>query len=123
MLLLSDLWLYAFSVLGLWLVPAVALHGSGAGLPRLVLTAFGAVGLYLIAAPELTFALQPERTVAVWFVFSQVPWLLLLPDLFAKGRVARILDDIPLRALIGWSVFHFIGVRHILSVLQGDLTG
>jgi len=118
----ADLWLYAFSVVGLWLVPAVAIRGFQTELPGLVLITFGVVGIALIAAPEMSPALQPARSVAVWFAISQLPWLLVLPDLFSRGRVAQVLDDIPLRALFGWSVFHFMGVRHILSVLRGDLS-
>lgn len=112
----ADLWLFAFSVVGLLLVPAALGRLAGG-----VVAGFGVVGLVLIAEPELPPALQPSQSSAIWFLMTLVPFLLLIPDLFARGRAARVLDALPTRALIAWSLVHAVGVRHILSALQGDL--
>jgi hypothetical protein len=112
-LALADLWLYAFSLIGLLLVPAA--------LGRVVWifpAGFAVVGLFLLAAPS---ALHPEQNAWTWLLLSQAPWLLLVPDLLARGRVARLLDVVPLRALLAWSLLHFMGVRHAVAALSGDL--
>lgn len=113
---LSDLWLFAACAAGLWLVPAALGRLAGA-----VPVAFTVLGLFLIAQPELPPALQPSRSVLVWFALGFGPVLLLIPDLFARGRAARVIDVIPLRALLVWSLVHGMGVRHILSALTGGL--
>jgi|GEM_PF-3873604 len=113
----ADLWLFTFSVVGLLLVPAALGRLAGG-----VVAGFAVMGFLLIAEPELPPALQPSRSSAIWFLMTLVPALLLLPDLFARGRAARVLDGIPTRALIVWGVAHAVGVRHVLSALQGDLS-
>lgn len=109
-------WLFLISALGLWLVPA-----SLGRFTWVVPAAFAALGVYLIAEPELPPVLQPSRSPAIWFLLTLAPLLLLLPDLFARGRAARLIDGIPLRHLLAWSLVHIMGVRHVLSALQGDL--
>lgn len=113
---LTDLWLFASCALGLWLVPAAL--GRAAGV---VPGAIAILGLFLIAEPEMTSLLQPSRSVAAWFLLSLMPFLLLLPDLFARGRAARVIDTIPLRALLAWALVHVMGMRHVLSALVGEL--
>jgi len=115
-LTLSDLWLFASCALGLWLVPAAL--GRFAGVFP---AAFGGIGVLLIAQPELPPLLQPSRSVALWFLVAFLPVLLLLPDLFARGRAARLLDTIPLRPLLAWSLVHVMGVRYILEAFIGAL--
>lgn len=113
---LGDWWLFASSALGLWLVPAALGRFAGA-----VLAAFVGLGLFVIAQPELPPVLQPSRSVVIWFVAGVVPFLLLVPDLFARGRAARVLDTIPLRSLLAWSLVHVMALRHVLSALVGQL--
>lgn len=113
----ADLMLFAVSALGLWLA-----RGALSRLAGGLVAAFAVLGLFLIAEPELPVALQPSRSAAVWFLVTLVPFLLLIPDVLARGRVARLLDLMPLRALIAWGLVHAVGVRHILSALQGELS-
>jgi hypothetical protein len=81
--------------------------------------AFAALGIFLLASPA---TLHPAHNVWTWLFLSQAPWLLLVPDLLARGRVARALDGVPLRALLAWSLLHLIGVRHVFSALHGSLS-
>ncbi len=113
---LTDLWLFASCALGLALVPAALGRFVG-----IFPAAFAMLGLFLIAEPELGPLLRPSRAVVVWFLLGLMPFLLLLPDLFARGRVARIIDTIPLRPLLAWALVHVMGMRHVLSALVGDL--
>jgi hypothetical protein len=113
---LSDLWLFAISVLGLWLVPPALGRLAGG-----FVVAFGVMGLFLIAQPELPILMQPAHSPALWFLLTLVPLALIIPDLFARGRIARVVDEVPLRDLMGWSVIHVLGLRHIFSAMQGDL--
>lgn len=110
----ADLWLFAGSFLALLLVPA-ALGRTVWLFPAW----FAGIGLLTLFAPE---ALHPAANPWVWLVLAQGPWLLLLPDLVARGLAARALDAVPLRALLALSLMHFIGTRHVLSALHGALT-
>jgi hypothetical protein len=110
----ADLWLFFGSFLGLWLVPA-ALGRAVWIFPA----AFATLGIFLLAAPA---TLHPAHNVWTWLLLSQAPWLLLVPDLLARGQVARALDSVPLRALLAWSLLHLIGVRHVFSALHGSLS-
>jgi hypothetical protein len=110
----ADLWLFAASLLGLWLVPA-ALGRAAWIFPA----AFAALGLFLLIVPV---SMHPGQNVWVWLLLSQTPWLLLVPDLLAHGRAARMLDNVPVRALLAWSLLHLVGVRHVLSALHGALS-
>jgi hypothetical protein len=114
---LPEVWLFAFTATGLLLLPA-ALGRWANG----VLAAFTVLGLILIAASELPVPLQPSRSVAIWFLVTQVSWLLLIPDLFARGRIAKVIDEIPLRPLLALGCIHFLGVRHLFSAMQGELS-
>lgn len=116
LLAVSDVWLFAASAAGLLLVPAACGRLAGA-----VPAAFAGLGVFLIAQPELPLVLQPSRSVVIWFLMGFGPLLLLVPDLFARGRAARLIDAIPLRALLAWALVHVMGVRHILSALVGEL--
>lgn len=113
---LGDWWLFASCALGLLLVPAAL--GRFAGV---VPAAFVGLGLFLIAQPELPPVLQPSRSVVIWFLAGVLPFLLLVPDLFARGRAARLIDTIPLRALLAWALVHVMGLRHVLSAMVGEL--
>jgi hypothetical protein len=109
----ADLWLFGWSLLGLWLVPATL------GRAAWIFPAWFAIaGVFVIAAPD---GMHPGEHFLVWLVGSQAPWVLLIPDLLARGRAARLLEAVPLRALLAWSLVHFMGVRHLLGALQGDL--
>jgi hypothetical protein len=112
----ADLWLFASSALGLLLLPAAPRRLAGG-----LVAAFAGLGLFLLAEPELPAALQPSHSVAVWFLLTLVPLLLLIPDLMARGRVAQVINLIPLRSLIALSLVHVMGLRHVFSALEGDL--
>ena len=109
----ADLWLFVGSFLALLLVPATL--GRAAWLfPAW----FAGVGLFTLFAPE---ALHPAGNVWVWLALTQGPWLLLVPDLLARGLAARALDAVPLRALLALSLLHLIGARHVFNALHGAL--
>lgn len=115
-LTIADLWLFASCALGLWLVPAALGRYAGG-----CVAVFAVFGIFLLAGPELPPLLHPARSAAAWFLIAFGPLLALAPDLMARGRIARVIDEVPLRALIAWSLVHVMGLRHVFSALRGDL--
>src|SRR5690606_32887602 len=109
----ADLWLFAGSFLALLLVPA-ALGRAVWLFPAW----FAGVGLVALFAPGV---LHPAGNPWVWLLMTQGPWLLLVPDLLARGLAARALDAVSLRALLAVSLLHLIGARHVFSALHGAL--
>jgi hypothetical protein len=110
---LPELWFFALSAASLWLVPAA--FGRAAWLfPAW----FGVLGLYLLVAPA---ALHPAINPWIWLLLSQGPWVALIPDLFAHGRAAIVLDSVPLRSLLAWSLLHLLAARHVWSAFTGEL--
>ena len=110
---ISDIILFAFSLLGLFLVPA------GLGRAAWVLPAgLAGVGLYVLFAPA---SLHPHDNPWVHVLLSQGPWMLLVLDLACRGNISRLLDSVSLRALLAFSLFRLMGVRLVFSALTGDL--
>jgi hypothetical protein len=110
-----NLLLFAFSLLGLFLVPA-ALGRSVWVVPG----AFAAVALFVLFAPP---GLHPQTNPWIYLLLLQGPWVLLAVDLLARGAIARKLDAVPVRALLAFALFRFMGLRYVLSALTGDLDG
>lgn len=110
---LSGILFWGFSLLGLFLVPA-SLGRRAWTLPA----AFGALGLYLQAAPAV---LHPAGNAWIALALSQGAILLLLLDLMARGRVARELEPVSLRELLAFALVHLTFLRHLVSAAQGDL--
>lgn len=109
-----DLWFYAFALFGLLAVPAALGRFAWifpAGLALL--------GLWLAVAPE---ALQPGRNVWLWLLLSQASWIALAADLVFRGRASAVLDAVPLRPLLYWSLFQMMGQRHLLAAASGQLS-
>lgn len=110
---LSDVWLFVFSLLGLFLVPA-ALGRAVWFFPA----AFAALSMFLIFAPP---SLHPFRNPWTFLLLSQGAWALFALDLFARGRAARLLETVPVRALVALALFRWMGLRHVYAGLTGEL--
>jgi hypothetical protein len=118
---ISDIILFAFSLLGLFLVPA-ALGRAAWTIPA----GLAAVALYVLFAPA---SLHPHANPWVHALLSQGPWMMLALDLVCRGNISRLLDragaattpDGPLRSLLALSLFRFMGLRFVFSAITGDL--
>ena len=106
--------LFAFSLLGLFLVPA-ALGRSAWAVPA----GLAGMGLFVLFAPA---SLHPGLNPWVHLLLSLGPWVLLVLDLVFRGRISRLLGPVSLRALLAFALFRFMGARFILSAITGDLT-
>ena len=110
---LSDFLLFAFTLVGLFLVPA-ALGRAAWAVPA----GLAGVGLVLFFAPA---SLHPAVNPWVHLTLSQGPWILLVLDLAFRGRINRVLEPVSMRALIAFSLFRFMGARFVFSAINGDL--
>lgn len=111
---ISDIILFAFSLLGLFLVPAalgMAAWAVPAGLA-------GVAAILLLAPAGLHPAVNPWTHV----VITQLPWVLFVLDLLFNGRIARRLTPVSIRSLLAFSLFRFMGLRLIFAAATGDLT-
>jgi hypothetical protein len=109
----SDHILFAFSLLGLFLVPAVlgrAVWAIPAGL--------AGVSLFILFAPA---NLHPHNNPWVHLLLSQGPWMLLVLDLVCRGNISRLLGPVSLRAWLAFALFRFMGLRFIVAAITGDL--
>jgi hypothetical protein len=112
-LISADSVLFAFSLLGLFLVPA-ALGRAVWG----IAAAFAALGLFLLYAPS---AFHPHFNPWTALLLSQAPWILLVLDLLGRGKISLLLGPVPVRALLAFSFFRFMGLRYVLSAVTGAL--
>jgi len=111
---LPELWFYGFALFGLLAVPAA--------LGRFVWlfpAALAALGLYLVVAPDV---LHPRDNVWIWLLLSQGTWIALVADLLFRGRIAAVLDGVPLRPLLYWSLFQLMAQGHLLAAATGRLS-
>lgn len=108
---LSDLALYVSSVIGFALMPA---H-----LGRrvwLLLAWFLLVNVaFLVGIPYTPNWQRPY----LFTVVGQLPWILIVTDLFFRGRIARALLDIPMRELVLWQCVRLMGVHFVLAIYGG----
>jgi hypothetical protein len=109
----ADLLLFAFSLLGLFLAPA-ALGRAVWALPA----ALAGAALFILFAPA---PLHPFFNPWVHVLLSQGPWMLLVLDLAFQGRISRLLGPVPVRALLAFSLFRFMGLRFIFSAITGEM--
>ena len=108
---LPEVWFYGFALFGLLAVPAA--------LGRFVWVfpaALAALGLYLAIAPDI---LHPRGNVWIWMLLSQGPWLALAADLLFRGKAAAVLDAVPLRPLLYWSLFQLMAQGHLFAAATG----
>ena len=109
----ADIILFAFSLLGLFLVPA--------GLGRAVWVfpaGLAGLGLYVLFAPA---SLHPHNNPWVHVLLSQGTWMLLVLDLVCRGNISRLLGNVSLRSLLAFVLFRFMGLRLVFSAISGDL--
>jgi hypothetical protein len=109
----SVLWFFLFSLLGMFLVPAAA--GRAAWMFP---AGFAGLAAFLLLTPP---ALHPFLNPWVFTLLAMGMWVPFTVDLLARGRVARVLDAVPLRALVALALFRFMGLRHAQAALSGDL--
>jgi hypothetical protein len=109
----ADFLLFAFSLLGLFLVPA-ALGRAAWAVPA----ALAGAALFLLFAPG---SVHPYSNPWIHVLLSQGPWMLLALDLACRGRISRVIAPVPVRALLAFSLFRFMGLRFIFSAVTGEV--
>lgn len=110
---LSRWMLYAFSIVGFFLVPSA--------LGRWVWTfpaGFTGLNLFLFFAPEV---LLPRENIWVYLFISQATWILFCADLIFRGRISLVIENVPLRSWILLPVFRFLGAGFFFMAYTGDL--
>jgi hypothetical protein len=105
----SDLVLYISSVLGFVLLPA---HLGRRVWALLAWFLFVNVA-FLIGLPYTPNWQRPYLFVLI----GQVPWILFLADLFFRGRISRVLAEIPLRELVLWQAVRLMGIHFVLGAI------
>ncbi len=105
--------LYVFSILGFFLIPSALGRWTW-----VVPGGFAGLNLFLFIAPEF---LQPRQDVVIYLLLSQAPWILFCADLVFRGRIARVVEQVPVRSWIALPIFRFLGVGFFFMAYTGDL--
>jgi hypothetical protein len=109
--LVVDLVLYVFSITGFALMPA---H-FGRKVWLLV-----AWFLFLNLAFLLDLWDFPDwHAPGLFIVLGQLPWILVILDLFFTGRIARKIREVPMREILLWHVMRLMGIHFVIGIYGG----
>ncbi len=110
---IANAFIFFFTLLGFFALP-----GAKSKWQWILPGWFLGLNLFLLFAPN---ALHPGENPVLYLALIHAPWIFMTLDLFNHGKASKVVDQIPIQALLFWSLYRFMGLSHLFAIPSGTI--